>query len=1138
MSDTGKQSPLGVNSLNSLLNVQGLQINPKFVSWAGTSHNFPNYTFGKVVQDTVLRVITHAIHEGYVGHTDITGTDGWPTSTVYNNLISIGGGTNSISITSITSGVISGTDQYYFDVVYNQSFVLSPGTYIRINGASPAGYNGNWIVETSSPGTFRVYSTVSYGVSTTGSFVIDTQVPGLGNAKAMVYTWEELIGRFGTGSFNLGDSKGWGGSLYKNNRPLPATSNADTANPATQWAYLRLLPLQAWMEFNYNSTLEQGDSLNQAGYRDFLQQWQSCYGFISYSNSAILSVDNSKDFLSGTYSNMNDLISADITNVSLATKAFGQDLIALGKAIDLSTIATYGLPSNLLKTLAKYNSLTKNLSLAIITAGIPVDELGSILSNITQPTLDQERKLYAAYYITVGETLDEVLIPLNCKTPGLTSLVDLLNPAKLFPNSYKTLTVQLYNTGTQNGAQNSKVAFPIYSSSGTINSDLTSTQVLNQIGSQTTIGTPLINNVTPIATELSIEQQRNEINNDNINSTNTIGSVQIQSPAKGYGSYLSSIIPPDIAVAAGAFSAGMQQIRNIQEVQIEKFAQVVTNIETMVGLNTNSDSNNLVPTNLPLRTLGRPKIALGSGPQGSYTMSDFFGCMSGLPYNGPLSNIYDKLTQVATRKLFNIYHETYLAVTYQRAKMSISQPVYNVLVQSYIPADPSAIPPVAGQPRIDDWYYTISFAVANTGGGYGRGTAPAPAITITPNNVGASATCTIGTDDNNIPGNFGRVKELTTNFGSPYKYTTTSVSQSGPPSAPTPPQETIYIELPPADYLPIQANGNIATSGLNIPLGYGTGSLGTIVTGIAQWPFMNEVIQQYINQANTEISAILAANPAACQSLNSSWNSTGAQLTIEQRARQEGLKPPLDDIRQNFLSLFPNTIYGFIDSVPQYGKNTEPHMYAQTLENISNWNTTGGQSIVGMMREHRNQDRLAALGVALDNNIPDQLPYDQQKILISNGTLPTGVANPNIPSGSTIAEPTAPVTPTTTPTSNPIIIRDDVDITPQPAGIVDEGTGDYIVTNPEYRDVGSTAGVGNTPGVGNTLGVGNTDISDVLDVGNAVVPGSFAGSPYVDLIPPNLNSWYSSSTLMPSTYTVNEAIEEVILCNCDCWNLA
>ena len=584
--------------------------------------------------------------------------------------------------------------------------------------------------------------------------------------------------------------------------------------------------------------------------------------------------------------------------------------------------------------------------------------------------------------------------------------------------------------------------------------------------------------------------------------------AEIQQPSKGYGSYLTGIIPPDIAVAAGAFSAAMQQIQNIQEVQIEKFAQVVTNLETMVGLNTNSNSNNLVPTNLPLRTLGRPKIALGSGPQGSYTMSDFFGCMSGLPYNGPLSNIYAKLNEVATRKLFNIYHETYLAVTYQRARMSISQPVYNVLVQPYIQPDPEAIPPIVGQPRIDDWYYTISFAVDVTGGGYGRGTAPPPLIVIQPNNVGASATCTIGTNDNNIPGDFGRVNGLTANFGSPYKYATTSVMQAGPPAAPIPPEEIIYIQLPPPDNLPVQPNGDFSTAGTNVSLGYGKGSLGTIITGPAQWPGMNTPIQLYINQANAEIDAILLAKPAQCKSLNNSWNATGAQLTIEQRARQEGLRPPLPNPRENFLSLYPTTIYTFVDSVPQYGKNTEPHMYAQTIENIANWDTIGGQSIVGMMRENRNQSRLTALGVSLDNNIIDVLPYEQQRVLIANGTLPTGTANPNIPSGSTIADPTTPFVPVTTTPSTPITIRDGADIVPQPPGNINVGTGEYVINN--------------IP----------------IDTGIPDVPGSFAGSPYSDLIPPNLNSWYTSSTLMPSTYTVDEAIDEVIRCNCDCWNLA
>jgi len=597
--------------------------------------------------------------------------------------------------------------------------------------------------------------------------------------------------------------------------------------------------------------------------------------------------------------------------------------------------------------------------------------------------------------------------------------------------------------------------------------------------------------------------------------------AEIQQPSKGYGSYLTGIIPSDIAVAAGAFSAAMQQIQNIQEVPIEKFAQVVTNLETMVGLNTNSNSNNLVPTNLPLRTLGRPKIALGSGPQGSYTMSDFFGCMSGLPYNGPLSNIYSKLREVATTKLFNIYHELYLAVTYARARLkNVKQPVYYVNIQPYIPPTYDPVPPHGlidpGQPRIDDWYYTLTFAYdpLNKGGGYGRGTAPPPEIVISPNNVGAFATATIGTNDNDIiadgSGNFGRVTGISTYFGSPYLFAA-GIETDGPvPTPQVPLPELITIRLPPGSnplqYLPVQAGGGFATNGVNVVAGWTINALtGEVVTqGTNQWPGMNPIIQQYINQANAEIDAILLAKPAQCKSLNNSWNATGAQLTIEQRARQEGLRPPLDSSRQNFLSLFPTTIYTFVDSVPQYGKNTEPHMYAQTLENITNWDTIGGQSIVGMMRENRNQSRLTALGISLDNNIIDVLPYDQQKVLIVNGTLPTGLANPNIPSGSVTANTFIP---NTTIPSTPVTIIDSVELEPKPDGTLNDA-GEYVIN----------------------------DIP--IDIGLSVIPGSFAGSPYTNLITPNLNSWYTSSTLMPSTYTVNEAIDEVVRCNCDCWNLA
>ena len=122
-------------------------------------------------------------------------------------------------------------------------------------------------------------------------------------------------------------------------------SNYTYTNEVTRWGYVRLFALQGYNEFNYNNGLP--------AYKDYLSAFMAASSFVEYSNKAIMSMTNSQDFLDGTYSNMNDLISADIAGISLATSAFGRDLITSGKAINLATISTFGLPSNLLSTLFK-----------------------------------------------------------------------------------------------------------------------------------------------------------------------------------------------------------------------------------------------------------------------------------------------------------------------------------------------------------------------------------------------------------------------------------------------------------------------------------------------------------------------------------------------------------------------------------------------------------------------------------------------------------------------------------------------------------------------------------------------------------------------------------------------------------------
>jgi hypothetical protein len=751
MSNSGKQSPLGVNTLGSLLQNTGFRINSVAASYMGSSTSVSNYTFGTLCSSTCLNVLTTSIRRAF--------TDGSLNTTTYNNLISIGSGS----------------------------------------------------------------------------------IPALGNSKAPTYTW--------TGA---------------------PTWNPYLTTEITSYGYARLFALQAYNEFNYNGSLPV--------YKDFLMSFMAASGFIDQSNSAILTVFNSIDFVAGTYSNMNDLISADITGVSLSTTVFGQDLVTSGKAIDLSTISTFGLPSNLLSTLNTYNAITPSLSLALLSSGMSVSEISDILGKVSIPSTLQQRNIYGAFMIIVGQDLTDILIPLNCKTQGLESLAELLNPQKLFPNSYPSLTVPVYNASA--GPTNSKTYYPIYEDGG----------VSSRITSQS------------------------------------------------FGEYLQDILPADVAIAAGAFGATMRQIRNVSAIPIEKFAQVVSNIETTQDLSVNGTS---VPVDAALANNALSLIALGSGPHGTYTMSNFLGCMSGLPYDW--KTIQSLIIALQTPALSSIY-------------------------------------------------------------------------------------------------------------------------------------SAIYARL-------------ISGIVLNI----------------------DSDIQTLIDSANAEIAAIKAAQTTKSTQLNTLWNITGTQLTIEQRARVNGL-PELPSPRVTTMSTFPTIQYSFVDQIVRYAKNTVPHMYAQTLEAISDLTGIGGQSIVGMMREARNTATLMAAGITLDNNIPDSLSVTDQTSLIANGTIQAAVSGTGIPgTGMPVSgildglELTIPAILAQTDSTGSLLV-------PAQYGVYDPTTNSYTLTNPLFGGIGQP-----------------------VDTGSVSEPGSFAGSLYQGLLPPELNVIYTSGVLLPATPTIQSAIDEVVACNCDCW---
>ena len=175
-------------------------------------------------------------------------------------------------------------------------------------------------------------------------------------------------------------------------------------------------------------------------------------------NSAI----NGADYLGSTFTGMDSMITGSVSSVNLATQAFGQDLVNLGQLIDTTNLANLGSPLALVQQIYKVVGAIPTLSVAFVLAGVPQD----VVVNLGDPNAsvsDSVQKLmYNAMLAIKGKDLAQILSVLSVKTTGITTMADLLNPVKMFPNSFQSMTVQI-------GPLN----YPIYTSAGgTVNTTL------------------------------------------------------------------------------------------------------------------------------------------------------------------------------------------------------------------------------------------------------------------------------------------------------------------------------------------------------------------------------------------------------------------------------------------------------------------------------------------------------------------------------------------------------------------------------------------------------------------------------------------------------------------------------------------
>lgn len=183
--------------------------------------------------------------------------------------------------------------------------------------------------------------------------------------------------------------------------------------------------------------------------------------FISQSTAYINAAYNSGLYQPAlTYPGANALITGNFATVSNDLQNFSQDLSLIGYAINFADLANFGSPVVLINTLYRLNGLLPCVINAMVQAGIDYNLVYTI-AGAGVATVEQNACIYVALSTITAQDLAQVKKVLRCTTAGINTGADLLDVAKLFPNSFLSFSIKI---GTE--------SYKIYTNATTLNSQL------------------------------------------------------------------------------------------------------------------------------------------------------------------------------------------------------------------------------------------------------------------------------------------------------------------------------------------------------------------------------------------------------------------------------------------------------------------------------------------------------------------------------------------------------------------------------------------------------------------------------------------------------------------------------------------
>lgn len=191
----------------------------------------------------------------------------------------------------------------------------------------------------------------------------------------------------------------------------------------------------------------------------FATVFNTAQSFQSQQNVLVFSSANATKYLGSTFVNMDSLITGQITQVTLATKALGRDLQAAGRAIDLGEIDRFGSPALLLQAVSSAANIVQGtlpgLATLLNSVGLSPADIVALCTpeaatqSYTRAQYDTlQNKAYQAMLSVTGTLLQEVLRTLQTTTPNITAMSDLLNTKALFAESWRSLKVTVNGTET------------------------------------------------------------------------------------------------------------------------------------------------------------------------------------------------------------------------------------------------------------------------------------------------------------------------------------------------------------------------------------------------------------------------------------------------------------------------------------------------------------------------------------------------------------------------------------------------------------------------------------------------------------------------------------------------------------------